>query len=198
MRTLAGALAAGGMAVTLMACYGMPPQVACETDDDCESGEECGESGYCQYAPVCGDAYLDPGEQCDEEFETASCSESCEVLLDGYCLELPTLALDTSAGDLSSSGTTHAFDSSCGPSDSYERAYSFVAGADGELVVGVDASDSASVYVLAGCGEGAMELACGDAGGSVSVQLLTGDEVTVVVEAASTGTYTLTASFTPP
>ncbi|NUO49283.1 MAG: hypothetical protein HOV80_10545 [Polyangiaceae bacterium] len=202
LRAIAGAFAAGGMAVTLMACYGMPAGsegTDCDTDNDCWEGLACGDDGYCHHVPVCGDGHLDEGEACDDGGEVAGdgCDTVCAIELDAFCAALPELLLGDLTNDVVSAGATAIFTGSCLDQPGSERAYRFTAPQAGTLNIFFDQTHEHGIYILSDCAPNAPELGCVYVRGSVNTPLAAGEQVIVVVEGIDSSNYTIDTQFSP-
>ncbi len=185
-KAVAHTLAAGGMMMTLMACYGMGP-----------CGDECDGPG-----PQCGDAHLDEGEECEARGNLATaCGSDCTLDQAAFCGSRPALQL-APAGATLDFDTADVFSASCVSPGGRETVFSFTAPAAGTLTLSVTSdADGVGVYVLGDCVTQSPELGC-TSGGPMSVDLLADQAVTVVVDSPGlddnyTDTFFLVSIFEP-
>jgi len=163
---------------------------------------------------VCGDGDVGGAEACDDgdTDDGDGCSADCSTIVwENVCSALPVLPLDQDV-DGDTSGGTAVFDlagfcswvGGSGP----ERAYSFVAPADGTLSLVLDEPEAdLTLFVRRDCGpiDEATYLSCSNSGfpgssESTTVDLLQGELVTVIVDGftpSDAGSYTLNATFDP-
>lgn len=201
VRAIAGAVAAGGIAVTLMACYGMPAGsegTDCDSDEDCWEGLACVD-GYCDHVAVCGDGHLDEGEVCDDGGEVAGdgCNTDCTLEPDAFCAALPQLAVGTTSDNVESTGATATFTGSCLTQAAPERSYQFTAPEAGTLNVSLAQANGHGIYIRSGCAPDASELDCSTERGAATATLVAGEQVVVVVEGINGSTYTVETQFLP-
>ncbi len=159
----------------------------------------------------CGDGQLNGPEVCDDGNTAGGdgCSADCATLdWSAVCSALPALSLDQALDlDLDVGSTFFDLTAICSFESGRERAFSFVAPADGTLTVTASSDDDVSVYVRDGCGpiDESTFVACGNfapAGDddTAVASLTAGQAVTVIVDGFTredAGPVTLLASFEP-
>lgn len=161
---------------------------------------------------VCGDGITVGPEVCDDGNTMAGdgfCSADClSADWPAICAGLATLSTSSpNTGDTALAPNLNDTDGYCTFATGGEVTYRYVAPKDGTLSLHLDETDANfAVYVLDGCGaatEGTL-LGCGNAGWppqsseDVSVPLVTGQEITVVVDAVPPGKggpFSLEATF---
>jgi cysteine-rich repeat protein len=171
-------------------------------DDDLDGLADCEDpdcADVCAEA-VCGDGALVGIEECDDgdQVDGDGCSATCTLEMDVFCETLPPLVLGSDPSD--NLDGTSGLAGSCVGEGGREKAFTFTALADGTLSVSLGSDLALGLYVLEGCAEGALELACTTTPAvGVQVPLLTGAQVTVVVDGAPgvAGEFTISSAFTP-